>query len=444
MHPNTMRESQNIEWKFLWKDDYLKWICGFANAQGGKLYIGVDDDGNVVGLKEYRKLLEDLPNKILRQLGIICDVNLLNEDKSYYIEIIVPAYDVPISYRGQYHYRIGSTKQVLEGTVLNEFLLRKSGKTWDDIPMPGAKISDLSPDAIRAFKAGANKSQRLIGLKDESPRNVLRNLRFMEGDQLKRAALLLFARDPRAFFPNAYVKIGRFGKSDSDLMFQDVVEQNGFQLAEQVVDVLSKKYFTAKIDYENLQRTETPDYPIAALREVLLNAIVHRSYLQAPIQVSVYDDKIVIWNEGRLPNGLSIEQLKQKHPSIPKNPVLADACFKGGLIEAWGRGIIKIMEACEQASLPEPRFEIIGGGIQVTLFKNRYTYEQLKALGVSARQIRAVLWVKEEGQITNSTYKELNKVSERTARRDLRDLVDKFQLLTQKGSKKGTFYILHG
>ena len=75
-----MPESQNTEWKSKWKDEYLEWICGYANAQGGKIYIGCDDEGNVVGLPNARKLLEDIPNKIRDAMGIIVGVNLLDED----------------------------------------------------------------------------------------------------------------------------------------------------------------------------------------------------------------------------------------------------------------------------------------------------------------------------------------------------------------------------
>ncbi len=125
-----MSESHNIEYKSAWHDDYLDWICGFANAQGGKIYIGKDDNGQVIGLSNYKTLMESIPNKIKNQLGITTQVNLLQEDK-YYIEIVVPPYSVPISLRGRYFYRSGSVKQELTGTALNEFMLGKMGKRWD-------------------------------------------------------------------------------------------------------------------------------------------------------------------------------------------------------------------------------------------------------------------------------------------------------------------------
>lgn len=124
-----MAESQNIEWKESWRDEYLKWICGFANAQGGKIYIGTDDYGKVIGLQNSKKLLEDIPNKVRDVLGIIVDVNLLRKDGKDYIEISVNPNGYPVNYKGEYHYRSGSTKQQLKGQALNQFLLQRTGIT---------------------------------------------------------------------------------------------------------------------------------------------------------------------------------------------------------------------------------------------------------------------------------------------------------------------------
>ena len=106
-----MPETQNIEYKTKWRDEYLKWICGFANANGGKIYIGKDDKGTVVGVENAKKLLEDIPNKAKDILGVVVDVNLHTAAKGNYLEIIVDEYPYPVNYKGQYHYRSGSTKQ---------------------------------------------------------------------------------------------------------------------------------------------------------------------------------------------------------------------------------------------------------------------------------------------------------------------------------------------
>lgn len=123
-----MKENQNTEWKESWRDDHLKWVCGFANAQGGVLEIGRNDQGQVIGLMGVEKLLEDMPNKMRDLLGILADVDLLEEEGRQYLRITVEPYPYPVSYKGEYHYRTGSTKQVLKGVALDRFLLNKTGK----------------------------------------------------------------------------------------------------------------------------------------------------------------------------------------------------------------------------------------------------------------------------------------------------------------------------
>lgn len=135
-----MPEQQNIEYKQSWRDEYLKWICGFANAQGGKILIGVDDNGEVTGIDNFKKLMDEIPNKAVNHLGLVVDVNLHKNENKHYIEIDTPESTVPISYQGIYHYRSGSTKQELKGSALHEFLLKKLGRTWDDIVLENATL----------------------------------------------------------------------------------------------------------------------------------------------------------------------------------------------------------------------------------------------------------------------------------------------------------------
>jgi len=155
---NLMQESQNIEWKDNWKDDYLKWICGFANANGGKIIIGKNDMGEIVGLNNSQKLLEDIPNKVRDILGIVVDVNIHTSKNGDYLEIIVEKYPFPVNYKGQYHYRSGSTKQELKGAALDKFMLQKKGKKWDGVPVPNVSTSNK----LQCFKN--NSDQEFIGI----------------------------------------------------------------------------------------------------------------------------------------------------------------------------------------------------------------------------------------------------------------------------------------
>ena len=436
-----MPEQQNIEYKQSWHDDYLKWVCGFANAQGGLIFIGKDDKGKVVGVDDYKKLMDDLPNKIRNTMGISAEVNLHHENEKYFIEIVTHPYSVPISVRGRYYYRSGSTKQELTGASLNEFLLNKSGKTWDDAIEPDATLNDIDEQSIKLYLSAAEKSGRLPEHEGLSIKDLLEKLRLSKNGQLKRAAVVLFGKDPRKFYPNMFVKIGRFGKDDADLVFQENEEGNLFTLLQGILNQLSHKFLIRKVEFSGMNRIEKSEYPLAALREIILNALVHRTYMGAPIQIRVYDDKINFWNEGMLPEGLTFEALKGFHASQPRNILLADVCFMGGFIDSWGRGTLKIFDACKEAGLPEPEIKEFQGGFLVTLFKDNLTDEQLIKLGLNERQLKAVLFIKEKGRITNKEYQEINETSDRTALRDLENLTE-LNILVKEGEKKGTAYKL--
>lgn len=181
-------------------------MCGFANAQGRRIYIGKDDDGNVVGVEDYKKLMDDIPNKIKNNLGITADVNLLQEDDKYYIEIIVQPYTVPISLRGRYYYRSGSVKQELTGASLNEFLLKRTGLTWDEVIESRATFNDIDEESFRMFLQLTKEKGRMPDIAGLTTEQIFEKLRLIENGQLKRAAIILFGKDPVRFYPGAFVK----------------------------------------------------------------------------------------------------------------------------------------------------------------------------------------------------------------------------------------------
>ena len=364
-----MSESQNSEWKESWRDEYLKWICGFANADGGVLTIGRDDNGHDVGIDNAPELLDIIPNKVRSLLGIVVDVNLLEQDDKMLLEIVVEPYPYPISYKGQYHYRSGSTKQELKGAALDQFLLRKQGKHWDGVSIPKVTAEELNSDSLDSFKHQAAKSERVNPeILDEDADVLLESLHLREGGNLKRAAILLFHPEPEKFVTGAYIKIGFF-ETDVDLRYQDEVHGNLFEQVSEALSLLRTKYMRAEIRYEGEQRIEEFPYPDAALREVLLNAVAHKDYASGiPIQISVYDERILFWNAGQLPDNWTVERLTEKHPSRPYNPDIANAFFRAGLIESWGRGTLKIIRECQDAGLPEPLYQYEYPDFEVRLF----------------------------------------------------------------------------
>jgi len=352
-------ESQNVEWKASWRDEYLKWICAFTNSSGGTLEIGRNDKGVVVGLSDVKKLLEDIPNKIRSAMGIVADVELRDDGDKQYIAISVNAFHFPISCNGKYYYRSGSTTQELSGATLDEFMLRKLGKTWDDVPVPYVKFDDFESDAFKVFRRKAIASGRMtakdLEITDEM---LLKNLRLVEGEYLKRAALLLFHQDPESWFIGAYIKVGFF-ENPADLLYQDEIHGPLISMADKVEDIVYTKYFKGIISYKGIQRIETFPVSRIAFREAVLNAVIHADHGAGnPIHIHIYPNEVLIYNNGNLPDNWTTDDLFVRHTSMPHNPLIANAFFRSGQIEAWGRGIEKITNACKEWGKPEPFYRI--------------------------------------------------------------------------------------
>lgn len=294
-------ENQNTEWKSEWQDKYLEWVCGFANAQGGEILLGKNDNAEITGIKNARKLLEDIPNKAKNLLGIIVDVHLYQNSGKDLITITIPSYSVPISYKGKYYYRSGSTKKELTGQALTEFLLKKMGQTWDELPEERAKLTDIDEASIRKYVTDVKGSGRFPALDELKTHELLDKLNLLEGGAVKRAAIVLFGKNPERFYPNMAVKLGRFGQDAGDLITQDLIEGNLIEVLDQTIETLRSKYLKFEISYKGIQRIERPEYPIEALREILLNALIHRSYMGSNTLVRIFDDHIHVWNDGPRP-----------------------------------------------------------------------------------------------------------------------------------------------
>lgn len=433
-------ETQNIEYKPSWRDEYLKVVVAFANKDGGELIIGVDDNGNPVGVKKSKKLLEDIPNKIRNKLGIIPSVKIEKVEGKDIIHIFIKPSSVSISHNGKYYIRSGSNNFELKGEELTNFLIEKSGKTWDEFMEEKAGFNDINLKIIEEFKKYAvDRIPSIVREKDY--KIILKKLNLIEGKKLKKAAILLFGKNPQRFYPAAYLKIGKF-LTETDIQSSDIVEGNLFEQITSALEILRTKYLISKIKFEGIHRREILEYPYEALREAIINALIHRNYLGASsIQIRVYNDRLVIMNEGKLPPEVPVEKLKTEHLSKPRNTLLADVFYKAGFIESWGRGTIKIMEKCQEQGLPEPDFEEDYGVFVVKFYQDKWNEENLKKLGIKERQIKAVMYVKEKGKITNKEYQDINNVSNKTAYLELLNTVEK-AIFKVESKGKSTIYTL--
>lgn len=459
-----MQESQQIEFKRQWKDDLLKWISAFANAEGGVLLVGYDDQGQAVGIEHAPKLLEDIPNKVRDVLGIVVDVNLELHGALATLHIQVPAYPYPVSYKGEYHYRSGSTKQVLKGASLDRFLLNRQGLHWDAVPLPNLNPAELDRHTLRRFCQQAINNQRLPeAVLQDSTELLLERLRLTQNNKPKRAAALLFHSDPERFITAAQIKIGAFGRNNSDLLHQDEITGNLFTQVETAIEVLKLKHLKALISYEGLYRQERYPVPMTALREAILNAVVHKDYASAvAIQISVYPDKLMIWNPGQLPDSWTLDKLMTKHASRPFNPDIANAFFRAGLIESWGRGIERIIEACQQDNYPMPQWQLEPGGLWVTFrYSEAHVHQELEQgeaadsaggrvsvgvnVGVNVGVKEVLEFVRENQPVNASTIAaHYPQVTQRTIERWLKTLREQGHIEFKGAPKTGGYFATEG
>ncbi len=412
-------ENQNTEFKEQWRDEILKTVCAFANTGGGVVYVGIDDNGRSVVLKDARKLLTDIPNKLRDVLGIVADVKIIKKAGRPVIEVTVKKSTAPISYHGVFYIRSGSTTSELNGNELSRFLLSRAGASWDSMVETRASFSDISVKAVRNFQQLAKKRFPFIA-KEKSARVILRKLNLLEKGKLKRAAILLFGKNPKRFFTSAFIQVGRF-ISESDVISTDVIEGNLFDQVERTIEILRLKYLENRFYYEGLVRKEDMIYPEEALREAVINAVIHRDYIGSHTQLRVYDHKLWLWNAGKLPDEITFEKLKKAHRSCPRNELLADVFFKAGYIEAWGRGTVKIIDLCWQKGLPEPEFSELTGGFLVSFVKGSVeTTQKTPRRGIQKSSQkggaeRGVEGGVEKGEVTEkATEKATEKTTEKT------------------------------
>jgi ATP-dependent DNA helicase RecG len=288
--------------------------------------------------------------------------------------------------------------------------------------------------AFREFRRRALASARLteedLNISDEM---LMKNLMLTDGKYLKRAALLLFHENPEQWVMGAYVKIGFF-ENPAEILFQDEVHGSLISMPDKVVDLVYHKYFKAIISYDGLHRVETYPIPCPAFREAVINAVTHRYYGTGnPIHIHIYPDKVLIYNDARLPENLTKENLFKPHTSVPSNPMIASAFFLSGLIEAWGHGIEKITTACKNARKPEPFYQIRSNEVMIGFNIEPHPGEKF---GVTQLQRLILDLIRDNPNISAKTLAQVIGITPRNVENNISDM-KKAGFLYREGAAKG-------
>jgi ATP-dependent DNA helicase RecG len=336
---------------------------------------------------------------------------------------------------------VDSSNRAMSAQEVAQMHLHSTGMSWDKYPAKNVSLEDIDIDNVNRYIRKARETGRKKVGDDEEPMQVLEKMNLITEGQPTWAAILLFSRQTNKFISQAAIHCGRFKEKniviDDRMIVGTVLEQ-----IEEAMDFIRKNINVEFVMTGRPQRDQIWDYPLEALREALINAVCHRDYtIFSNIEVRIYDDKLIIRSPGFLPNGITLEELYKPHSSTLRNKGLAEVLYDTELIERWGSGIEKIQQHCLDAGLPEPILEEYQG-FQVVFSKDVYDEEYLRSLNLNERQIKAVMYVKEKGQVTNTGYQEICNTSARTSSRDLADLVSR-GLFKQKGTiGKGTEYTL--
>ena len=426
--------------------EIVETCAAFASAQGGRIFIGVRDNGVIVGVQTGKGTLEGLANDIAQNTvpKLVPAITTVQEAGQIVIVVEVEENPTkPVSAYGRAYRRSGRTNQVLTASEIAELYFTSRGVTWDETARTDATLDDIDAEKVRKFLSRA-RSERQWEIDAQTPvEPALRQLNLMKNGQLTIAALLLFGKNPQRFLLQAKMRCARF-KGDDEVEFLDlkVIEGDIIQQVEEAMAFVRRNTsMAAKIDGK-LERTERWEYPPDAVREAITNAVCHRDYADSGnAVVKVFDGRLEVSNPGGLPAGMTVEDLKQPHESKPRNKLVADAFFLIKYIEQFGTGIQRIINDCQEAGVPEPKFESRAGAFRIVFLRAIALEERLAASKLNERQLKAVRYASQRGRITREEYETVTGAARATAHRDVVALIRK-GLFTPEGMGRKAWYRL--
>jgi ATP-dependent DNA helicase RecG len=429
-------EGQTVERKeslSLWRD-IVETCAAFATAQGGKVFVGVADDGRITGVQIGKGTLEDLANRIAQNTTpkVVPTITTQGEPGATVVIVDVPEHQTkPVTAFGRPYRRSGRTNQVLSASEVAELFLASRGLTWDETVKPDATLSDIDPEKVGKFLNRAI-AERQWQIDPQTPvHQALNQLDLMRNGQLTVAALLLFGRRPQHFLVQGCLRCARF-KGNSEVEFLDMKVIEGdivAQVDEAMAFVQRNIRMAVKIEGQ-LARKERWEYPLDAIREGIINAVCHRDYADSGnVVVKIFDDRLEIWNPGSLPLDLTVDDLRKSHESKPRNKLIARAFFLIKYIEQFGTGTGRMISDCREAGVPEPEFESRTATFRTIFRLASPPSDRFERMGLNEQQLRVMQHISKGGQVRSSNLAEVFTLPKRTLQRALQELTKKGLLI---------------
>ncbi len=354
----------------------LQTVCGFLNTSGGKVIIGVKPEGTLLGQQVSDKTLRDIAQMIQGfEPPANIDIERIKirpDAEAIILSVSRANEDIPIVFEGRAYELVQSTTRKMSQQRYQQLLFARSHSKhrWENQPAEGITIKDIDREEVFRIVNLATSQGNLSGPTERNLARLLDRLGVRVGDQILRAAVVLFGKRFIPDYPQCELLMARFkGTDKTEFMDQKSLRGPAFKLLEEA-QLFCQRHFPlpGKIVPEDFRRQDKPLIPPLALREILVNALIHKDYTIAggSTHVAIFDDRVEVWSAGRLPAGVTAEGLSKEHLSVRRNPIIADVFHLVGLVEKWGRGTNRVIEQCQVAGIEPPSFREVGPATVVT------------------------------------------------------------------------------
>jgi ATP-dependent DNA helicase RecG len=426
-------------------------LCAFLNDQGGWVFLGVKNDGRLVGQMVSDATRQEIANELRKfepPVSIEISYVPIAGEKFVIAMEASSGEHIPYIYDGRPYYRLESSTSVMPQHLYEQLLVKRGqlNHSWERFIADGYTLEDLDHDLIINTIHKSVKEKRLVKVAmQEDVSTVLQNLNLMKNGSITNAAIALFGKKFLPDYPQCQIKMARFKGTDRhEFLDNEQLYGNIFELVDRAILFVNRHLpIAAKIVPGRLERVETPLIPLDAIREAIINACCHRNYSihGGSIKLAIYENRMELTNSGGLLPGITLEQIKTGLSEL-RNPLIGDVLFRCRLIEAWGRGIREIIKECKMAGDPEPEFECDENYFQVTFMFPTSMKPDVILIGdqgkpskkLSERQKEIIKIIEDYGEAKASEIKEKlsEKIPDRTLRFDLGGL-KKLGIITSKG-----------
>lgn len=377
-------------------------LCGFFNGTGGVVLIGVTPEGRIAGqtvadttVQEIAALLGRFEPPVRVRIHRVA----AGKDREVLVLEAPASYDArPVVFDGRPYQRVGTVTGIMPQERYQTLLLERAHarSRWENTVAPGVDLDQLDHEEIlRTVRLGI-EAGRLPESTGRDVGEILDRLQLRKDGRLLNAAVVLFGTRLEQDYPQCQLRLARFrGIDKSAFVDSRQVHGHAFRLLDEAMAFMLRHLpIAGRFEPGKLERIDEPLFPVAALREAVINALCHRTYAHAggAVSVAIYDDRLEIWSDGTLPFGLKPGDLKRKHDSRPRNPLIAGVFYRRGLIEQWGRGTEDIVALCVRAGHPEPEFGEQAGSVWVRFLPSGYIAPHRVAHDLTERQ-REILQV---------------------------------------------------